>query len=301
MNNKAVSRCLVVLAGLVVLGSIGFAVLDGRKRIDRTADYREVAKTNERALAQAKAVAREKMRDELRKREKELAREEGEEAVLKRKAQAERRRAVVRRRLFGSSAAHVSAAYMKASEMPTGEPTEEDQEIIDLAGESASEVDLDTAAEVAEAALKSQDPRARIAAVEMLSALGEVGLVDIGEFLTDKHPEVANLAADRWELGVQNVMDDAERTALVKVGLLAITDEDQLRSMVGTLMLTTDELLVIRTVTDVMRDGERVQREAVKSAYESVTGEPWKDEKTAEAWLQANYTPPEPDETEDNP
>ncbi len=100
--------------------------------------------------------------------------------------------------------------------MPTGDPTEQDQEIIDLAGESASEEDLETAAEVTGAALQSKDPRARLAAVEMLSALGRVGISDLCEFLTDEHPEVANLAADRYELEVQNVVNDADRTELVK-------------------------------------------------------------------------------------
>lgn len=177
--------------------------------------------------------------------------------------------------------------------MPTGDPTEQDQEIIDLAGESASEEDLETAAEVTGAALQSKDPRARLAAVEMLSALGRVGISDLCEFLTDEHPEVANLAADRYELEVQNVVNDADRTELVKIGLLSITDEDKLRSMVGALQMTSDDLLIVQTVADVMREGNKAQRNAACEAYEFTTGEPWTGEEAAEKWLQTNYVPPD--------
>jgi len=296
MRNKVIACCIISVTSLVVLGCLGFAVWDGFRSHRQSFEYEKVAQRNEKALEAAKAAAREVVRAELRKREKALEKERGAEAVRNREEQARQRRAATYRRFFGGGEFKLTPLYAEACKMPEGAPSSEDQEIIDLAGDLLTETDLDTAADVTEAALKSADPRARIAAVEMLSAMGDVGLADIAEFLTDSHPEVANLAADRWELGVQDVMDEGERTALVKVGLLAITDTDQLRSMVGTLLLTTDELLVIQTVADVMRDGRKVQREAVREAYENVTGEPWKDEATAEAWLRENYTPPEPDE-----
>jgi len=296
MGNKAVTYGIIILSGIIVLGCIGYAVWDGCRSGRQSARYEKIVQRNEKALAVAKAAAREAVRAELRKREKELEKERGAEAVRQQKIRAQKRRAATQRRFLGGGGFKLTPLYAQACKMPEGDPSSEDQEIIDLAGELLTEADLDTAADVTEAALKSEDPRARKAAVEMLSAMGEVGLVDIGEFLTDSHPEVANLAADRWELGVQDIMNEEERTALVKVGLLAVTDTDQLRSMVGTLLLTTDELLVVQTVADVMRDGQKVQRDAVRAAYENVTGEPWKDEAAAEAWLQKNYTPPVPEE-----
>jgi len=300
MNNKIVTYSIVAVAGLAVLGCVGYVIWDSCRSHRQVAAYAKITQRNESALAKAKAAAREAVRAELRKREKELEKEKGAEAVRQQKILAQKRREATYHRFLGGGGFKLTAQYAEASRMPKGDPTAEDQEIIDVAGELLTETDLETAADVAEAALKSEDPRVRIAAVEMLSAMGDVGLADIGEFLTDSHPEVANLAAERWELGVQDIVNDAERTALVKVGLLAITDEDQLRSMVGTLEMTSDELLIIQTVADGMRDGRKVQCDAVKVAYENLTGEPWKDEKAAEAWLKENYTPPEPEDESDS-
>jgi len=296
MNSKIATYSIIVVSGLVALGSIGFAILDGCRSHTRIVACEEAVQRDRKALEKAKAAVHEILREELRKREAALEKEKGAEAVRRQKALAKKRRVATLRRFFGSDGFKLTSSYMRACRMPEGELSAEDQEIVDLAGELLCETDLETAADVTEAALKSKDPRARLAAVEMLSAMGDVGLADLGEFLSDSHPEVANLAADRWELGVQDVVHDVERTALVKVGLLAITDADQLQSMVGTLQMTSDESLIIRTVEDVIRDGSKAQRDAVKVAYENLTGEPWKDEATAEAWLKENYTPPEPEE-----
>lgn len=291
---------VIVLAAIIFIGTMAYTIWDSLKSGDEMTEIEQGNVRTRKALAQALGVAREKVRADIRKKDEQVRKEGGDAAAKARAAEAERRRTAVRRMFFGGGGFTMTAAYRKACEMPEGDPTPEDQEIIDLAADSSSEADLDTAAEVTQAALASKDPRARIAAVEMLSALGEVGLADIGEFLTDPHPEVANLAADRWELGVQDIMDEATRTSLVKVGLLAITDEDQLRSMTGTLLMANDELLIIQTVADVMRDGRKEQRDAVKSAYETITGETWKNEEEAEKWLQANYEPPPADDPEED-
>lgn len=299
MIRKALSYLVLVLAGLVVVGSIGYAVLDRSRSRAKVGKFEEKASRSLTALERAKAKLREKIRAELRKEDAKAA-EKGKEAVEARKEKSKKFRQTARRFVLGGSGGvSVSASYWKESEMPREDPTPEDQEIIDLAGESASEEDLDTAAEVAEEAKKSADPRVRLAAVEMLSALGKVGLVDLSDFLADGHPEVANLAADRYELEVQNVVNDADRTELVKIGLLAITDADMLRSMSATLQMTSDELLIVQAVADVMREGSKAQREAVMEAYESTTGEPWTGEAAAEKWLQENYEPPDEPEEDD--
>ena len=300
--SKLASYVLIAIAGVSIIASISYVVLDSsrsRKNISRLEVATERSMT---ALEKAKTVLREKIRSELKKADA----GKSAKAVEAGKERSKKLRLAVRRRFFGGDAGiAMSRAYWKATEMPKGDPNEADQEIIDLAGESASEEDLDTAAEVTEAALKSVDPRARLAAVEMLSALGKVGLADLCEFLTDEHPEVANLAADRYELEVQNVVNDADRTGLVKIGLLSITDEDKLQSMVGTLQMTSDEQLIIQVVADVMREGNKAQRDAVREAYEGTTGEPWTGVAAAEKWLKENYDPPteesgDPDEDSEN-
>lgn len=301
---RKVLLCIVLaLAAFVIAWSIVYVVSDSARSHARIDKLERKTARSLTALERAKAAVREKIRTELRKEDAKAA-QKGEAVVKAREEKSKKFRKAAQRFVLGrADGLSLPDSYWKDSAMPREDPTPEDQEIIDLAGESASEEDLDTAAEVAEAAKKSADPRARLAAVEMLSALGKVGIADLSEFLTDSHPEVANLAADRYELEVQNVVNDAERTELVKIGLLAITDTDMLRSMVGTLQLTSDELLIIQTVADVMREGNKAQRDAVKEAYESTTGEPWTGEEAAEKWLQENYepVPPEEPDEEDEP
>ena len=306
MIRKLLTYLVLALAALVIVGSVAYMIIDGSRSHARVSRLERKTFQSLSALERAKAALREKIRTEVRKKDAKAAKK-GAEAVAARKEKSKKFRKSVQRFVLGrADALSLPASYWNDCQMPREDPSEEDQEIIDLAGESASEEDLDTAAEVAEAAKKSADPRARLAAVEMLSALGKVGVADLTEFLTDPHPEVANLAADRYELEVQNVVNDMDRTELVKIGLLAISDTDMLRSMVGTLQMTSDELLIIQTVADVMREGNKAQREAVMEAYESTTGEPWTGEAAAEKWLQENYEPPpkvpeDEDEPEEEP
>lgn len=299
MVRKMLTYLIVALAAIVVVGSVAYMILDSSRSHGRVGKLEGKTLRSLTALERAKAALRERIREEVRKEDARSAKN-GAETIAARKEKSKKFRKAAQRFVLGrADGLSLPESYWKAAQMPREDPTAEDQEIIDLAGESASEEDLDTAAEVAEAAKKSADPRARLAAVEMLSALGKVGLADLTEFLTDPHPEVANLAADRYELEIQNVENDADRTELAKIGLLAISDTDMLRSMVGTLQMTSDELLIIQTVADVMREGSRAQREAVKDAYESTTGEPWTGEAAAEKWLQENYEPPPQDEPEE--
>lgn len=306
MIRKLLTYLVLALAALVIVGSVAYMIIDGSRSHARVSRLERKTSQSLSALERAKAALREKIRTEVRKKDAKAAKK-GAEAVAARKEKSKKFRKSVQRFVLGrADALSLPASYWNDCQMPREDPSEEDQEIIDLAGVSASEEDLDTAAEVAEAAKKSADPRARLAAVEMLSALGKVGVADLTEFLTDSHPEVANLAADRYELEVQNVENDMDRTELVKIGLLAISDTDMLRSMVGTLQMTSDELLIIQTVADVMREGSKAQREAVMEAYESTTGEPWTGEDAAEKWLQENYEPPpkvpeDEDEPEEEP
>lgn len=287
---KFISCSVVTIAGLCVIASIVYVVLDSVRSRQSLRRFEAATERSVSALERAKSELREKIRMELKAADA----KKGENEAKTNKERSKKLRNAVRRRFFGvSSGITMSRSEWQAREMPDDDPGEIDQEIIDLAGESASEEDLETAAEVTEAALKSKDPRARLAAVEMLSALGKVGIADLCEFLTDEHPEVADLAADRYELEVQNVEKDADRTELVKIGLLAITDANKLQSMIGTLQMISDDLLVVQTVADVMREGNKVQREAVCEAYEFTTGEPWAGEEAAEKWLQKNYEPPE--------
>jgi len=186
----------------------------------------------------------------------------------------------------------------KSVPLPNREFNEAEKEILEVADMAVSDRDLETAKDVAAAALKSNDARVRMRAVETLTEFGEAGLPELADFLSDTHPEVANLAADRFELGVQEVEVESEQVAIAKLGMLSIKDEDQLRSMAGTLIMASDALVVVQALADVIRNGSEVQRNAAKEAYQNQTGEEWQGEDAADKWLQENYTPPEPEETE---
>lgn len=186
--------------------------------------------------------------------------------------------------------------------MPTGEMTAEDLDIVEVAQEASDERDFETVKDVADAALKSKDPRVRFRAVETLGSFGEVALPYLADFLRDDHPEVANLAADRFDLGVQDLRYEAERVAVAKLGMMSINDEDRLRGMAAALRMSNDQLSIISALADVIMDGNRNQREAAKEAYELETGEAWVDLDTADRWLQENYEPPpNTDPEEDEP
>lgn len=283
-----VSACLTV-----VVGSISYAIWSSRSSSKRIAEYNHERKSAESRLAELRSTAKEDAKKEILKHGKKARSEVIEKAnaiINKRIKKGKGPRAMfvaarLRRRL--------QAGAWRTEEFPDRPFTDEEREILEVAEESVSEHDLETAKDVAAEALKSDDPRIRQNAVEALTEFGEAGLPEMAEFLMDPHPEVANLAADRFELGIQQMENGREIAAVAKLGMLSISDEDQLRSMAGTLRMCTDQKTVIDALADIIRDGSSAQVIAAKEAYEDETGEEWKGEDAAKEWLAENYTPDE--------
>lgn len=287
---------ILALAGLFIIGALGYAVysmVGSHARIEKS-QYRYLV-ARER-LENAREIAKQQARAEVAKHGKKATAERlHQAAVIK-----ARRRPKVHPldRLLGPPRDRATAVKGKPTEFPEGRFTAAEQEILDVADVAVDEHDLETAQDVAAEALKSSDARVRLRAVEMLTEFGEAGLPELADFLKDRHGEVANLAADRFELGVQEIEDDGERVAVAKLGVLTVDDPDKLASMMGTLTMATDQLQIISALADIIRDGSPAQIKAAKEAYESETGEEWTGIEAADQWLQENYEPPEPEEPE---
>ena len=175
--------------------------------------------------------------------------------------------------------------------MPDGPLSAADEEVVEVADEAVSDRDFETAQDVAAEALKSSDARVRVQAVETLMGFGETALPELAGFLNDPNHEVAVLAADRFELAVQEIEDDAERIAVAKLGVLSIDDPDELLAMMGTLRMSTDETAVLTALADIIRDGSAAQAKVAREAYREETGDEWTTPEAARAWLIENDYP----------
>jgi len=185
-------------------------------------------------------------------------------------------------------------------DIPENPLTDDERRILEAANEAVSERDMVMAQKVAAEALKSADPRVRTAAVETLSNFGEAGLPELADFLIDKDPEVAALAADRFELCAQEISDDREIAAVIKLAMLTVNDPDKLASFGGTMMLCADQQVVISALSDVIAQGTPNQASAAKDVYANTTGDEWTSPEAAQTWLKENFEPIEYDDAPKN-
>lgn len=295
-RSRVFSWLLRCVALLVILGSIAVVVLSNTDSGVRIEQLRRRVKAAEEAFNNARARAK-------RLAEIEVAKSLSPKKVKKSARVTVRRVSLAVRRRCGfeslGGGGGDNRRYDKTP-MPKGELQADDQEVMDVAQEAIDEGDFATVKDVAEVALQSKDPRVRMRAVETLGNFGEVALPQLSDFLLDPHPEVANLAADRYELGAQDLKRESERVAIAKLGMLSISDEDRLRSMAATLRMANDRWAILSALTDVILDGNRAQSEAAKEAYELETGEAWVDLDTADKWLEENCEPIPPDEDDED-
>lgn len=293
------SWVIIGVAVLAVVASLVLIVVSSSESSERIEKSRRRYLKYERMLKDAREEAKRLAQLEVEKSIRKQAEDRSRQPVKKAK------RIVVREssgieKLLGRGK---SDRRYSSDPFPTDEMTETDQEIVDVAQEASDARDFETVKDVADAALKSNDPRARLRAVETLGSFGEKALPQLADFLLDKHSEVANLAADCFELGAQDLKYESERVAIAKLGMMSITDEDRLRSMAATLRMSNDRLAIISALSDVILDGNKAQRAAAMEAYELETGEEWVDLDAADKWLQENYepVPPEEPDEEDEP
>ena len=293
-KSKAGTIVILTIVGLCIAGMFGYVVNSTMQSRSKIKESRGRYLAARERLENARELAQRQAREEVKKHGKRATAEQQRKASMVKARH--RPKTNPFKKLFGSPRGRATAGTDKPTDLPDRPYTAEEQEILDVADEAVSDHDLETAQDVAAEALKSKDPRVRLRAVEMLTGFGEAGLPELADFLRDPHGEVANLAADRFELGTQEVENDDERVAIAKLGVLSVDDPDRLLSMMGTLTMAADQLQIISALADIIRDGSPAQIKAAKEAYESETGEEWSGLEAADKWLQENYDPPEPDD-----
>ena len=176
----------------------------------------------------------------------------------------------------------------------------EERQMLDELNEAMCEDDLETVSFAAEEFAKHPNPTMRRAAVEAISWFGDKGLADMAVFLVDGDEEVAELAKERWSLGVQEVEDEQERATLAKLGMLYVTDEDSLTTFMGDLTTVEDDLKVMQVLVDLIEEGTPESAAVAREQYEWMTGDEYTTVDAADSWLQENYEPPEEDEPEES-
>ena len=169
----------------------------------------------------------------------------------------------------------------------------DDRMFLDALEAAEQEGDIDFVADAAQVALKAGSSVLRAAAVESLATFGEAGLPELADYLTDPDPEIASLAVDRYEMGLQEVEDEAEVAVLAKLAALTLTDASQLDLVLSQVGMVTDELIAVQTIVDLIEEGGEETAAAARELYESYTSEEWSGIDAAENWLKENYEPEE--------
>ena len=229
--------------------------------------------------------------EEIRRIAKEEAKKEVVRAARRRKAEAAeaaRRRAAEQKRLWEEA--------LKRTEAEWKSLTMEERQLLDELNEAMCEEDLATVSFAAEELAQNPNPVIRRAAVEAISWFGDKGLADMAVFLVDGDEEVAELAKERWSIGVQEVEDEQERATLAKLGMLYVKDENSLTTFMGDLTTVNDDLKVMQVLVDLIEEGTPESAAVAREQYEWMTGDEYRGVDYADLWLRDNYEPPEDDD-----
>lgn len=143
----------------------------------------------------------------------------------------------------------------------------------------------------AEQALKCDNPEVRENAIEALSWFGPEALPELTSFLTDADSDVAELAADRWQMALAMLEDDAVRVSTAEAALKTVSSKSALEMVVTEIMSQDDDLKIMQALVDIIDSGNSAGVAVAKEEYENMTGEAWSGIDAAEAWLEENYEP----------
>ena len=232
--------------------------------------------------------------EEIRRIAKEEAKKEVVRVARRRKAEA-----AEAKRKFKEEQRRLLEEARKKWEAEWNSLKPEERQLLDELNEAMCEDDLETISFAAEELAQNPNPIIRRAAVEAISWFGDKGLADMAVFLVDGDEEVAELAKERWSLGVQEVEDEQEKATLAKLGMLYVKDEDSLNTFMGDLTMVDDDLKVMQVLVDLIEEGTPESAAVAREQYEWMTGDEYRGVDYADLWLQENYEPPEEDEPEE--
>ena len=177
----------------------------------------------------------------------------------------------------------------------------DDRAFLDTLEEAEQSNDIDLVSDAAQAALKCGNRDLRLAAIESLATFGEAGIPELADFIADPDPDVAAMAVDRYEMGLQEVENEAEVAVYAKLAAMSLKDESQIELMLSQIQMVSDELVAVQAMVDLIDEGGEEVAAATRRLYEDYTGEEWTGFDDAEKWLQENYEPEPPDEETEGP
>lgn len=285
---------LLVLVGVLFLG-----------RSDASGGAEESGQTTESGVSGTRNAA--KLRRAAEKRSRREAR-----AALQKEARAAARRKRARggglpvRRVLTPAElkAREKAQFVKrlfAENAKENGFSADDRAFLEVLEEAEQANDIDLVSDAAQAALKSENRDLRLAAVESLATFGEAGIPELADFIADPDPDVAAMAVDRYEMGLQDVENEAEVAVYAKLAVMSLKDESQIELMLSQIQMVSDELVAVQAMVDLIDEGGEEVSAAARRLYETYTGEEWTGFDDAEKWLQENYEPETPDEETETP
>lgn len=172
----------------------------------------------------------------------------------------------------------------------------EDRRLAEAVQEALDENDFEAVVVSAEKAAASRNPEVRMHAVNALGWFGAEALPELTVFMSDKDEEVANEAADQWQLGLNEIEEDDIRIATAEAAMRTLNHEEAMQQIVGEITGQSDEFKIVQALADIIDSGNRVGMKIAQEEYEALTGEEWTGLEAAQAWLDENYEPEEPDE-----
>ena len=169
----------------------------------------------------------------------------------------------------------------------------QDQEIVSATELIVNNEDINAALNLAPKVAKASRTEVRMAAVEMLSWFGKKAIAELTPYLADRDEGVAMEAAAQWKRIFANECDDAEKLSMAELVLNRLTSDSMLEDLdLDDMFNDVDERAAVETIIAVIRKGNAAGVRRVKAAYETITGETWKDEATARKWVNENAADP---------
>lgn len=178
---------------------------------------------------------------------------------------------------------------------------EDEKKFLDELNEAMLDDDVEIVGEVANEMANNPNPVMRRNAVEAISWFGDEGLPELAQYMTDPDSTVAELARERWSIGISELESDKEKVALSKLAILSVDDEDAISDYMSDLSMANDDLEIMQALVDIIEEGSPLAAKAAKEQYESMTTDEWRGFDYAEAWLKENYDPPDPEENPEEP
>lgn len=165
-----------------------------------------------------------------------------------------------------------------------------DEEFISATELTMQNNDIQAARQMGEMAVKSTRPEVRLAAVRMIAWFGPRTIAELTPYLADADEGVAMEAAAEWKRIFANECNDREKLDVAALVMNRLTSETMLDELgvENVFNEVDDEGAAVEVLIGVIKTGTPAGVKFAKNAYDTVTGEAWKDEPAARKWIGEN-------------